>query len=138
MEFLNSTNLKILNRGNKPTFCSGVRLEVIYITLGSLRLLESFISWEVSSESNHSHILFILRGSVQVRLIRNPRGTNWSSFKGDLRDRLERSPEMNMKNELDLGLQLIWFSRPLSQLTRIIVLLYLLRQAGNLVSGLWD
>jgi len=28
MEFLNTTNLEILNRGNEPTFCIGGRLEV--------------------------------------------------------------------------------------------------------------
>jgi hypothetical protein len=50
MEFLNTANLEILNWGNEPTFCSGGRLEVIDITMGSLRLLESIISWEVSSE----------------------------------------------------------------------------------------
>jgi len=43
MEFLNTTNLEILNRGNKPTFWSGGRLEVTDITMGSLRLLESII-----------------------------------------------------------------------------------------------
>jgi hypothetical protein len=36
VEFLNSTNLEILNRGNGPTFCSGGRIEVTDITLGSL------------------------------------------------------------------------------------------------------
>ena len=93
VEFLNSSNLEILNQGNNPTFCSGSTLEVIDIILGFLGLLESITDWEVSSEpslSYHRHILFILRGSVPVRLIRNPRGTNWGSFKGDLRDRLER------------------------------------------------
>jgi len=58
-EFLNTANLEILNRGNEPTFCSGGRSEVIDITLGSLRLLESIIGWEVSSEpslSDHRHI----------------------------------------------------------------------------------
>ena len=50
LEFLNTTNLEILNRGNGPTFCGGGRSEVIDITLGSLRLLESIIGWEVSSE----------------------------------------------------------------------------------------
>ena len=52
------------------------------ITLGSFGLLE------VSSEpslSDHRHILFTLQGSVPVRLIRNPRDTNWGSFRGDLR-----------------------------------------------------
>ena len=107
MEFLNSTNLEILNRGNEPTFCTGGRLEVTDIALGSLRLLESIIGWEVSSEpslSDHRHILFTLRAFVPLRLIRNPRGTKWGFFKGDLRDRLERGPEMDMKSEAGLGL----------------------------------
>jgi len=98
MEFLNTTNLEILNWGKEPTFCSEGRLEVVDITLGSLRLLESIIGWEVSSEpslSDHGHILFILQGSVPMRLIRNPRGTNWGSFREDLRDRLERGPELD-------------------------------------------
>ena len=63
MEFLNTTNLGIINQGNEPTFCSGVRSEVIEITLGSLMLLERIIGWEVSSEhflSDHRLILFIL------------------------------------------------------------------------------
>jgi hypothetical protein len=88
MEFLNSSNLEILNRGNEPTFCSGGTFEVIDITRRSLRLLESIIDWEVSVEpslSDHRHTVFILRGSALVRLIRNPRSTKWGSFKGDLR-----------------------------------------------------
>ena len=51
VEFLNSLNLEILNRGNEPTFCSGSRLEVNDITLGSLRLLENITGWEVSSRA---------------------------------------------------------------------------------------
>ena len=43
VEFL-SSNLEILNKGNEPTFCSGCRLEVIYITLGYAGLLESITS----------------------------------------------------------------------------------------------
>jgi len=41
VEFLNSMSLEILNQGNDPTFCSGHRLEVIDITLGSFGLLRS-------------------------------------------------------------------------------------------------
>ena len=41
VEFLNSSNLEILNQGNESTFCSGYRQEVIDITLGSFGLLES-------------------------------------------------------------------------------------------------
>jgi len=43
-----------------------------------------------------------------VRLIRNPRGTNWGSFREDLRDRLERGPEMDMKSDTGLGLAIHW------------------------------
>jgi hypothetical protein len=116
MEFLNSSNLEILNRGSEPIFCSGIRLEVTDITLGTLKLLVSITDWEVSSEpslSDHRHTVFILRGSVPVRLIRNPRGTNWSSFKADLQDRLERGPEMNVNNEAGLGLAILWIEQAL-------------------------
>jgi len=87
---------------------------VINITLGSFGHLESIIGWEVSLEPSlldHRHIMFTLQGSVLVCLIRNPRGTNWGSFRGDLKDRLERGPEMNMKNEAGLGLAIHGFSR---------------------------
>jgi hypothetical protein len=116
VEFLNFSNLEILNQGNEPTFCSGGRLEVIDITLGSFGFLESIIGWKVSSEpsvSYHRHILFTLQGSIPVRLIRNPGGTNWGSFRGDLKDRLERGPEMNMKNEAGLGLAIHWVQQAL-------------------------
>ena len=80
-----------------------------------MRLLESIIGWEVSSEpslSDHRHILFILRGSVPVRLVRNPRGTNWGSFREDL-DRLGRGPGMDMKSEAGLGLAIDWVQQAL-------------------------
>jgi len=92
MEFLNSSSLEILNRGNIPTFCSGNRQEATDITLGSYRLLESISGWEVTSEpslSDHRHTLFTLRGFVPVLLVRNPGGTNWGSFRRDLRKKLE-------------------------------------------------
>ena len=76
------------------------------ITLGSFGLLESVTGWDVSSEpslSDHRHILFTLQGSVPVHLIRNPRGTKWGSFRGDLKDRLERGPKMNMKKRGWIG-----------------------------------
>jgi hypothetical protein len=116
MEFLNSSNLEILNWGNEPIFCSGGRFEVIDITLGSFRLLESIIDWEVSLESSlsdHRHVLFTLWGSVPVHLIRNPRSTNWGSFKGDLRDWLERGPQLDMKDEAGLGLAIDWVQQDL-------------------------
>ena len=52
---------------------------MIDITVGSYGLLESIISWEVSLEpslSDHRYILFVLRGSMPVLLIRNTRAVN--------------------------------------------------------------
>jgi hypothetical protein len=40
VECLNSSNLEILHQGSEPTFCSGGRLEVIDIILGSFGFLE--------------------------------------------------------------------------------------------------
>jgi len=80
---------------------------VIDITLGSYGLLDGIIDWKVSLEpslSYHRHILFTLWGSTPVLLVRNPRGTNWGSFRGSLRERLERGPRMNMEDEAGLGL----------------------------------
>ena len=111
MKFFNSSSLEILNRGNVPTFCSGNKQEVIDITLGSYRLLESINGWEVCSEpslSDHRHILFILRGSVPVLLVRKRRGTNWGPFRRDLSEKLERGSEMNVEDEAGLGLEIHW------------------------------
>ena len=80
---------------------------MIDITLGSYGLLDGIIDWKVSLEpslSYHRHILFTLWGSTPVLLVRNPRGTNWGSFRGSLRERLERGPGMSMEDEAGLGL----------------------------------
>ena len=116
VEFLNSSNLEILNQGNESTFCSGSRQEVIDITLGSFGLLASITGWEVSSEPSLSdcrHILFTLWGSVLVSLIRNPKGTNWGSFREGLREKRVRDPKMNMKDEAGLGLAVHWVQQAL-------------------------
>jgi len=105
LEFLNSSNLEILNRGNESTFFNASRKEVIGISLGSYGLLESITGWEVSRETSSSdHMMFTLRGSVPSLMIRNPMGTNWSSFREGLRHKLERGAEMSMEDEVGIGL----------------------------------
>jgi hypothetical protein len=97
LEYLDSSNLEILNQGYDSTFCSAGRLEVFEITLWSFGFIESFKGYEVSSEpsmSDHRHILFTSEGPVLVCLIRNPRGTNWDSFQEGLKGRLERGQEL--------------------------------------------
>jgi hypothetical protein len=46
-------------------------------------------------------------------LIRNPRGNKWGSFQEGLREKLERGPEMNMKDETGLGLAVHWVRQAL-------------------------
>jgi len=89
---------------------------VIDITPGAFGLLESIIGWEVSSSpalSNHRHILFNLQGSILVRLIRKPSGKNRGYFRGDLKDRLEKCPEMNTINKVGLRLAIHWVQQAL-------------------------
>ena len=39
------------------------------------------------------------------------RGTNWGSFRGSLGEKLERGPEMNMRDEAGLGLAICWMQQ---------------------------
>jgi hypothetical protein len=113
LEFLNSSNLDILNQGNDPTNFIASSLEVIDITLGFFGILENFKRWEVSSEpslSDHTHILFTFDGPVPFRL----RGTIGNSFREGLKGVLECGPEMNMKDDAGLGLVILSFQQALN------------------------
>jgi hypothetical protein len=127
----NSTNLEILNQGWDPTFCSGHRLEVTDITLGSFGLLGSVKSWEVSSEpslSDHRALYQYTWSGILGAPNGNPFEKAWGTdWKGTLRWTWEMS--------LDWRLQLSGFSRPYSQHMRIPVLSDLLKQADTLWSG---
>jgi hypothetical protein len=82
---------------------------VIDITLGSIGLLENIEGWEVSHEpsiSEHRHILFTLWVSLPVRQVRNPRGTDWGSFREELQEVLSRGPVGCTADEAGLGLAL--------------------------------
>jgi len=50
---------------------------------------------------------------VPAFLIRNPRGTNWGSFREDLRERLERVTEMSVRDDAGLGLAVHWVQQAL-------------------------
>ena len=57
--FLNSYNVESLNQGNEATFCSGGRVQVIDITLGSLWLLERALGTGRFHQSPHCRIIHI-------------------------------------------------------------------------------
>lgn len=83
-EFISAHNLFILNRGNKPTFVTRTRKEVLDITLCTLDLFNSVVNWEVSEEnslSDHRYIKFSLTCLIpQPRFFRNPRKAVWEKF----------------------------------------------------------
>lgn len=88
LEFIIASDLCILNKGNRPTFIDRRREEVIDITLCSLGVELDVSGWHVSQEyslSDHQPILFSLSADKQSPIsFRNPRKTNWDSFKENL------------------------------------------------------
>jgi len=65
-EFLNTTNLEILNQGEEHNFCNVTRQEVIDITLGSYGLLETSTGWEMFQEPSLSNHRYILKDFLQL------------------------------------------------------------------------
>lgn len=94
MEFLDSWDLDIANRGTTPTFSTGRGQTVIDVTFGSRNLINSVRDWRVSGEaslSDHRYVTFWLEGQgSEPAHFRNPRKTDWvmygESLKGHLTD----------------------------------------------------
>jgi hypothetical protein len=84
MDYLVSTNLNILNKGNKPTFVISDRKEVIDLTLGTDKIGDLVTNWHVSDEismSDHRYVVFQVGDLEVTRLTyRNPKRTNWESY----------------------------------------------------------
>jgi hypothetical protein len=114
MEFQVSSNLNILNHGNEPTFVVCNRKEVINLTLGTTNIGNLVSNWYVSDEpslSDHRYICFQISNiAVQQVTFRNPRRTNWESYKDDLKGNLEIIPSrIRMIKDIDWSVdQLQW------------------------------
>lgn len=84
IDFLILTNLTTFNIGNRPTFETINRREVLDVTIGSYFWCGLITKWRVSPEislSDHKIILFTLKAStLQQAPRRNPRSTNWETF----------------------------------------------------------
>jgi len=81
IEFLISTDLYVMNRGNKPTFQNAIREEVLDLTITSTTIYQRVSNWRVSDEeslSDHKHIVFNLEGGPQYStdIITNPKRTD--------------------------------------------------------------
>jgi ribonuclease HI len=84
LEFLTEVELTSYNIGNRPTFETVNRQEVLDVTFGSYFWCGLISKWRVSPEpslSDHKIILFDLKGSTLQQVPkRNPRGTDWESY----------------------------------------------------------
>jgi hypothetical protein len=84
-----SSNLNILNQGDKSVFLIHNRKEVIDLTLGANKIGNLINNWHVSNEpslSNHGYICFWKGNTAITRVaFRDPKGTKWESYKNDLR-----------------------------------------------------
>jgi hypothetical protein len=87
-----SSNLNILNHGNEPTFVVCNRKEVIDLTLRTSKIGNLVSDWHVSGEpslSDHIYICFQIGNITSEQItFRNPRRTNWESYKDDPRETL--------------------------------------------------
>ncbi|XP_018363697.1 PREDICTED: uncharacterized protein LOC108761587 [Trachymyrmex cornetzi] len=97
LEYLVTTDLEVLNRGNKPTFCTAGRSEVLDLTLCSLGFVRKVREWKVSNEpslSDHRLITFRLSDlKVEVKKVRNPKRTDLVSYQRDLGIKLRDFPK---------------------------------------------
>ena len=85
LEYLNTTDLEILNQGTTPTFVTSRRQEVIDLTLGTFSIVSKVRDWKVSDEpslSDHRRIIFKLGLTHNTGLskFRIPRTTDWAKY----------------------------------------------------------
>ena len=108
LEFLSQADLTTYNIGNRPTFETKVRQEVLDITIGSYFWCGLISKWRVSPEpslSDHKIILFNLKATtLQQAARRNPRKTHWETFDTKLSENLSnisRQGRMQSSEQLD-------------------------------------
>jgi len=86
--YIMANRLDTMNRGNKPTFVTSNRQEVIDIMIATAYVGNFIKDWHVTEEvshSDHRYIRFTVTGMDRsVEVYRNPRRTDWEPFRNDL------------------------------------------------------
>jgi hypothetical protein len=86
--YIMANGLDIMNRGNRPTFVTSTRQEVIDITIATINAGKFVKNWNVTGEvscSDHRYIRFNITGiDRSPEVYRNPRRADWESFRMDL------------------------------------------------------
>ncbi|XP_032685213.1 uncharacterized protein LOC116850717 [Odontomachus brunneus] len=110
-EFVMDSKLIILNRGTEPTFMDCRRREVIDLTLCTRGVADLVRDCRVSNEpsgSDHRQLRFALEYREKGKWGRNPRGTNWTSYRKDLGTILKKAPfRFNTKQDLEVASQFV-------------------------------
>ena len=106
LEYLVSSSLQLLNRGNSPTFVNARRGEVIDITLATNMASRIIDNWHVSNEvslSDHRYICFRYKTNQARTTIRrrNPKNTDWIKYRTDLKIHLG-DPKFRLNSILDI------------------------------------
>jgi hypothetical protein len=82
--YIMANGLDIMYRGNRHTFVTTNRQEVIGITIATFYAGNLIKDWHVTEEvtcSDHRYIRFTVRGiDHSVKIYRNPRRTDWESL----------------------------------------------------------
>ena len=77
-----------MNRGNKPTFVTSNRQEIIDITIATVYAGNFIKDWHVTEEvrcPDHIYFRFTVTGiDRSVEVYRDPRRTDWEAFRTDL------------------------------------------------------
>ena len=94
-----SANLNFCNEGNKPTFRTRKREEVLDLTLVNRNAWDRVRDWHVSdvlSLSDHMYIRFNVKSSIKrkTKMIRNVRSTHWERYTEELDLRLIEPTQM--------------------------------------------
>jgi len=100
-----ANNLTIANQGNKPTFITAVRKEVLDATITTQHIGTLTKNWKVfdgPSFSYNQNIDFVIDSAIKEdSTFRDPKSTNWTQYSEDLRETLS-SMNSKIKDEYDV------------------------------------
>lgn len=101
VDYLASTDLHILNTGNKPTFVTSNRREVLDLTLASSSLLGYVTNWfvdDAESSSDHRYIKArVNAGKSDPITCRNRRKTDWQRYTSKLLENVQNLPLLEVE-----------------------------------------
>ena len=107
-----SADLNFCNEGNKPTFRTKTREEVLDLTLVNRFAWNRVVDWHVSnvpSFSDHMYIRFQVKGRIQkqAKMFRNVRRTCWNKYVNELEQKLSQRtlrpvPVPSSKEDIDV------------------------------------